>query len=169
MGRKILAVDNSPVVLRLLTHHLQNQGHEVKTAEDGLAALEILESYKPDIMIVDLVMPMISGDRLCRIIRKIPEFDNVFIVILSAIAAEEEIDFISLGADACIAKGPSPEMMNHIHKVVDQSGKSDRTALSGQVLGLDGLYEREITKELLATKKDFERSGSYRTDVLDGR
>ena len=89
MGRKILVVDNSRVVLRLLTHHLEKEGYEVRTAEDGLLALSILEDFHPEVMFVDLVMPTISGDRLCRIVRKMPDLDNVYMVILSAIAAED--------------------------------------------------------------------------------
>ncbi|MCK5604290.1 response regulator, partial [Candidatus Pacearchaeota archaeon] len=110
MGEKILVVDNNPVILRLLTHFLQKEGHSVKTADDGLSALEVLQSFHPDILIIDLIMPQISGDKLCRIVSNQPKFDNTLIVILSSIAAEGNIDFISLGADACVAKGPAKEM-----------------------------------------------------------
>ncbi len=156
MGRKILVVDNSRVVLRLLTHHLEKEGYEVRTAEDGLLALSILEEFRPDVMFVDLVMPTISGDRLCRIVRKMPDLDNVYMVILSAIAAEEQIDFKSLGADACIAKGPATVMMEHVRTVLDHAARNGRSELSGQILGLDDVHEREIIKELLTNQKDFE-------------
>ena len=58
------------------------------TAEDGLSALEILKTYTPDVIFVDLVMPNIDGKRLCKIIRGKKELKDVYLIILSAVAAE---------------------------------------------------------------------------------
>ncbi|MEA3333013.1 MAG: response regulator, partial [Pseudomonadota bacterium] len=156
MRKKILIVDNCPVTLLLLTHMLQKEDYEVETAEDGLAAIEIMDQFKPNIMIIDLVMPKITGDKLCRVIRKKPEFDNVLLVILSAIAAEEKIDFISFGADACIAKGPSQEMIKNILTVFNHAESGNRAELSQQIFGLEHVHVRQVTKELLVSKKNFE-------------
>ena len=135
---------------------LQQEHYEVETAEDGLAAIEIMAQFKPDIMIIDLVMPKITGDKLCQVIRKKPEFDDVLLVILSAIAAEEEIDFISFGADACIAKGPSQEMTKNILTVFKHAENRNTAALSKQIFGLENVHVRQVTKELLVSKKNFE-------------
>ena len=156
MRKKILIVDNCPVTLLLLTHLLQKEDYEVETAEDGLAAIEIMPRFKPDIMIIDLVMPNITGDKLCQIIRKKPEFNNVLLVILSAIAAEEEINFISFGADACIAKGPSQDMIKNILTVFKYAENKNKAVLSQQIFGLENVYARQVTKELLVSKKNFE-------------
>ena len=154
--KKILLVDNNKVILRLVTHMLEKMGHEVKTAENGLSALEILKSYLPDVMFIDLIMPNISGNILCRIIRKRKEFDSIFLVILSAVAAEEQVDFVSFGADACIAKGPAKEMEKHIATVMDYAEKDENFPFVEEILGLQDVYKREITKELLAKQKHFE-------------
>lgn len=156
MAKKVLIVDNNKVILRILTYMLEKMGHTVRTAENGLSALEIIGEYQPDVMFIDLIMPKISGDRLCRIIRKKPEFNSVFLVILSAVAAEEKIDFVRFGADACIAKGPGKEMEKHIIKVLEHTDLDKRFLLSEKILGAEDIYEREITKELLATRKHFE-------------
>lgn len=156
MAKKVLVVDNNKVILRILTYMLEKMGHTVRTAENGLSALEIIGDYQPDVMFIDLIMPKISGDRLCRIIRKKAEFDSIFLVILSAVAAEEKIDFIRFGADACIAKGPGKEMEKHIIKVLENTDLDKRVYLSEKILGAEDVYEREITKELLATRKHFE-------------
>jgi PAS domain S-box-containing protein len=156
MRKKILVVDNCPVTLLLLTHMLQKEDYEVETAENGLAAIEIMDQFKPDIMIIDLVMPNITGDKLCQIIRKKPEFDDVLLVILSAIAAEEKIDFISFGADACIAKGPSQEMIKNILIVFKLAENRNKAELSKQIFGLEHVHARQVTKELLVSKKNFE-------------
>ena len=64
--KDILVVDNHPVVLKFMSRLLEKHGHRVWTAEDGLAALDILKTLTPHIIFIDLVMPNISGDKLCR-------------------------------------------------------------------------------------------------------
>jgi CheY-like chemotaxis protein len=103
--KKILVVDNHPVMLRFMTQLLTKKGYQVLTAEDGLSALDILKVYTPDIIFVDLVMPRIDGENLCRIIRNKLKLKDVYLVILSGIAVEEARDFAELGANACIGKG----------------------------------------------------------------
>jgi two-component system, cell cycle sensor histidine kinase and response regulator CckA len=155
MSKKILVVDNDRLILELMTGVLEKEGHEVLTAQDGISALEILETCVPDVMFIDLIMPNIGGKTLCRIIRKIPEFKSAYIVILSAIAAEEDEDFTEFGADLCIAKGPLEEMARH---VLDAIGQPDRTSSHppGAAVGVETIYPREITRELLSVKRHFE-------------
>ena len=68
MKKKILVVDNHPVILKFMTNLIKKHGHEVLTAEDGLSALAILKSYTPDVVFTDLLMPNISGEKLCLIL-----------------------------------------------------------------------------------------------------
>ncbi len=156
MRKKVLVVDNSLVTLKILTKLLEKENYEVETAEDGLVAIEIMEQFEPDIMIIDLIMPKITGDKLCQIIRKMPAYDEVFLVILSAIAAEEEIDFISFGADACIAKGSAEETIKNILTVFEYAEDRNTAELSRQIFGIENVQVRQITKELLTSKKNFE-------------
>jgi len=156
MKKKILVVDNHKVVLKFMTTLLEKEGHEVLTAEDGLSALDILRNYLPDVIFIDLVMPKIKGDKLCRIIRKMPELSNVYVVILSAIAAEEATDFAGLGADMCIAKGPFNEMTEHVLAALDHSDQAGSNRVAEKIVGLQGVFDREITKELLSTKSHLE-------------
>ena len=156
MRKKVLVVDNSQVTLKILTNLLQKENYEVETAEDGLAAIEIMEQFKPDIMIIDLIMPKITGDKLCQIIRKMPAYDEVFLIILSAIAAEEEIDFINFGADACIAKRSAKETIKNILTVFEHAKNKNTAELSKQIFGIENVQVRQITKELLVSKKNFE-------------
>ena len=118
--KKILVVDNDQIMRRFMTKLLEKEGHQVVTAEDGLNALDILKTYTPDIIFVDLVMPNIDGEILCRIIRDMQKFKDTNLVILSAIAAEEQIDFAQMGVNACIAKGPFNEMAQNILVILEQ-------------------------------------------------
>jgi len=155
-GKKALVVDNQPVIVKLMRTFLEHEGYTVETAGDSLAALEVLERFTPDVMFVDLVMPHISGDKLCRVVRTMPAFRKVFIVVLSGVAAEEEIDFATFGADACIAKGPFDKVKEHILHVLAKRENGTHEEVARVVLGLGDIYKREITKELLTSKRHFE-------------
>ena len=100
----VLAVDNDQIMLTFLTNIFDRAGLASRTASDGVAAIDILETYTPDLIFIDLVMPNIDGRSLCRIIRSRPQHRDTPIVIISAIAAEEAIDLISMGANLCVAK-----------------------------------------------------------------
>jgi len=155
MTLKILVVDNHPMILKLLGNFLEKEGHEVMTASDGLAALSVLEVYTPDIIFVDLVMPNIGGDKLCLIIRSIPRFANLFIVILSAIAAEDNVDYKKFGANACIAKGSLKSIQKHVLDAIRHLTDKSQASLE-PVANLEDIQYRTITKELLSSKKHFE-------------
>jgi len=155
MTLKILLVDNHPMILKLLANFLEKEGHEVMTASDGLAALSVLEVYTPDIVFVDLVMPNIGGDKLCRIIRSIPRFADLFIVILSAIAAEDAVDYKKFGANACIAKGSIKSTQKHVLDVIHHLADKSPDSLA-PVANLEDIHYRTITRELLSSKNHFE-------------
>ena len=118
--QKILVVDNHPVMLKFMENLLGSQGHKVLTAPDGLSALDVLKTFTPDVMFIDLIMPNIGGEKLCRVIRNMPEFKDVCLVILSGVAVEKDLDFKALGVDACIAKGPFDIMSKHVLSVLGQ-------------------------------------------------
>ncbi|HDD44395.1 MAG TPA: hybrid sensor histidine kinase/response regulator [Candidatus Desulfofervidus auxilii] len=153
--KKILVVDNHPLILQFMVNLLKKRGYEVLTVLDGLSALDILKDYIPDVIFIDLVMPNIDGKRLCQIIRKNPDLRDTYIIILSSIVAEEGINLEEFGADACIAKGPLKKMAENILAILDKIEKKELER-SPEVLGIEGIIPREITKELLWVKKHFE-------------
>jgi len=154
--KKILVADNHPVILQFMQKLLEKRGHEVKTADGALSALNILEKYIPDAIFIDLVMPYISGEKLCRILRTFPKLNHTHLIILSAVAAEEEIDFKQFGADACIAKGLFDKMGEHILTVLNRLDQGGAGELAEKIIGSEDVYQREISKELLSSKKHFE-------------
>ncbi len=154
--KKILVVDNHPLILKYIKDLLGKRGHKVLTARDGLSALNILKKITPDIIFVDLIMPNIDGRKLCRIIHKMPALRHAYIVVLSAIAAEEiektpGLDDIE--ADAYIVKGPFDKMGRHILAVLDQVDQKGSTGQPKEILGLEDVHPRQITRELLSAKK----------------
>ena len=154
--KKILVVDNHTVMLKFMVGLLEKEGHQVLTAKDGLCALDILKTYIPDVMFVDLIMPNIDGKKLCQVIRRMPNLEDVHLIILSAVATEEEVNFAKFGANACIAKGPFDRMRQHVLHALDQSDQRTLGGPPGEIMGLEGVRPREITKELLSVKRHFE-------------
>ena len=156
MKKKILVVDNHPTTLKFMQDLLEKDGHQVLTANNGLSALDTLKTFSPDICFIDLVMENIAGDKLCHIIRESPEHKNTFIVILSAIAAEEVKSFNNYHADIFIAKSPFNKMAGHVLQVLELMDAPEIDNLKGKVLGHDEIFAREITKELLSSKRHYE-------------
>jgi len=147
-----LVVDNSPVIRRILSYVLEAEGCSVQIAEDGLEALDRIAQQRPDILFTDLIMPKIDGEKLSYIIRNTPELKDVFLVVLSGVALEDNDATVRIGADVCIAKGPAATMKAHIVAALDRFRTNQRGG-TGMIQGLEGLYPREVTSELLISKK----------------
>lgn len=145
--QKILAVDNDPTVLKLLSNFLNELGYEVKTAYDGISALSVLKDFSPDIIFTDWIMENIGGEKLCQILRSVSDYDKVPIVALSAAALEKRIDIKKLGINACVAKGPFKETSKYIEELLTDF-ENGRKKIENPI-GLETLYKRQITKELL--------------------
>jgi len=150
MKKQILVVDDNRVMLKFVTSLLEREGHEVLTAEDGFAALDLLTGFVPDILFVDLIMPKIGGDKLCKIVRKMAHLKHCYLVVVSAAVAEMDFDYMALGADTCIAKGPFPTMAKNILTAIEESNAPSRLDKPKAIKGLDEVYARRMTKELLS-------------------
>jgi PAS domain S-box-containing protein len=83
-------------------------------------------------------------------------FNDTYLVILSSIATEEEINFAQLGVNACIVKGPFNEMAKNILSILDQLELASADFLSEEIIGIKNSYPRVATEELLSVKKHFE-------------
>lgn len=156
MTKKVLVVDNSQVILKQMSSFLEKKGYEVVTAENGLSALRKLEEFEPDLIFLDLIMPKISGDKLCPILRSMPDLKHVYVILLTAVAAEEDIDFRSMGADACIAKGPFKEVEKSIDMVLERLNGEVPHSVDEGVIASGNVFSRRISEELLSVKKHFE-------------
>lgn len=150
---KILIVENNPVVLALLSNLFRAERCDVRLAENGLEALTLLDSFLPDIIVSDIIMPKISGDVLCRVVRHTPQFKDIFIVIYSAIVYEDETDIFDLEADCYIAKGSNETVRKHIRHALNlfRAGKRRENVIHGAA----DLYPVGITIELLRSRRHY--------------
>lgn len=98
----ILAADDDPQLLRLMTRNLQLEGYDVLAASDGLQALELVESNAPDLVLLDVMMPKMDGFTVCYRVR---EFSAVPIIIVTARGQDQDkVRGLDLGADDYLTK-----------------------------------------------------------------
>jgi two-component system, OmpR family, alkaline phosphatase synthesis response regulator PhoP len=109
---KILLVDDDPDILELLEYNLQKEGFETQSANDGMKALEIAPDFKPDLVLLDVMMPKLDGIETASRMRKLPELKNTFILFLTARSEEySEVAAFEVGADDYIVKPIKPRAL----------------------------------------------------------
>ncbi|MDI9548593.1 MAG: response regulator [Chloroflexota bacterium] len=112
MSEKILIVDDQAVVLRLLFHPLEREGFSVITAMSGTEALEKIQSEKPDLVILDIMLPDISGILVCNRVRQSLQMVDLPIILLSGrTELEAKIEGLEAGADDYVTKPVDPKEM----------------------------------------------------------
>ncbi len=159
MEVKALVVDNNPVLLRAISAILSQEGCTVQTAGTGLEALDIVDDFCPDIVFTDLIMPMVSGEQLCRILRNTKKHEGVFIVVLSAIILEDRERILrEVHCDVCIAKGNLQEIRQQVREALQTFGKRNSSLPNGNLKAARipiGLKPSEVTRELLLENRHF--------------
>ena len=109
MPVSILSVDDESDVTDLIAFHLRKQGYDVRTAATGREALDQVFRQRPDLMLLDLMLPDIDGFGVCEILRRKPETATLPIVILSAWATDDSRNLgLDLGAIDYLTKPFSP-------------------------------------------------------------
>ena len=123
--RKVLIADDEPNIVTALEFLLRRRGYDVQVATNGEEALAKVESYVPDVVLLDIMMPVKSGYEVCQRMRERPEWQHIKIVMLSAKGREAEVSKgISLGADLYITKPFSTqELIDAIDRFFDADEK----------------------------------------------
>ena len=105
MSKKILIVDDEPNIIAALEFLLQRNGYEVHVAKNGEEALKLVEACTPDLVLLDVMMPLRSGYEVCQRMRERNDWRHIKIVMLSAKGRDAEVDKgLSHGADLYITK-----------------------------------------------------------------
>lgn len=147
---RLLVADNSPFYRKLLSDALEENGHRVRTVADGLEALQALKSDDFDAVILDLVMPRLSGAKACRQIKGSPATSDLPVIILSGLREDEIDDAEGIGADAFVAKMQAEAMMAHLTAALEEllTGRLETTHR-----GFDRMHRREVVSELLEERR----------------
>jgi len=111
-NKKILIVDDEVDILRLVGARLKLLGFDVITAMDGKEGLDKARSEKPDLMILDLMLPHLDGYQVCKMLKLDETYKNIPIILFTAKASEEDKEVgVEAGADAYITKPFEPEIL----------------------------------------------------------
>ena len=111
-GKKVLIADDEPDILEIISYNLRNEGYETITAKDGDDALQKASAYKPDLIILDVMMPNKNGMEVCKQLRTQPAFQNTLIIFLTALSDElSQVKGLEYGADDYISKPVSPKVL----------------------------------------------------------
>lgn len=115
-------VDDEPNIVAALEFLLEKNGYEVKVAANGADALELLDAFRPDLVLLDVMVPKLSGYEVCQRMRAEPKWRDIRIVMLSAKGREVEMSKgMSLGADQYVTKPfSSAELVATIGKLLSQ-------------------------------------------------
>jgi DNA-binding response OmpR family regulator len=105
MNKKILIVDDEPNIVISLEFLMRREGFEILVARDGQEALQSIRAHRPDLVLLDVMMPRINGFEVCRQVRADPALAGTRIVMLSAKGRPAQIaEGLALGADGYITK-----------------------------------------------------------------
>ena len=104
--RKVLVVDDDPEIVELMVDVLERDGRfDVKTASSGYDAGVLTQEFRPDMMILDYMLPDVNGNVVCKTIRQNPVFEHMKIIIVSGVVNQDEIDdLLGHGGDAFMKK-----------------------------------------------------------------
>ncbi|NLM25260.1 MAG: response regulator transcription factor [Firmicutes bacterium] len=169
MKQRILVVDDESPIQELIKFNLEQAGFEVDLAGDGIVALEKFEEIKPDLVVLDLMLPGKDGYDVCKAIRK---NSNTPIIMLTAKETElERVLGLELGADDYITKPFSPlELVARIKAVLRRTGVQEEEEIDEFSVG--NIYMRVETREVKVkdvpvelTRKEFDLLHTFLQNV----
>ncbi len=159
---KILIADDEPDIVEIICFHLEKAGYIVASAKDGSEAIEKAKQFQPDCIILDIMMPKRNGFEVCEYLRSNNEFDNTFIVLLTALNDEtSHIKGLELGGDDFVSKPISPKVLvsriNALYRRI-QPVSSEKKIIQVKDLIIDATqYKTSINSKIFVlAKKEFE-------------
>ncbi len=139
MKPKILVVDDEADALEVLGFKLREAGFAPLFAQDGARALAAVRSEKPDLVVLDLMLPEVDGLEVCKLLRRDPATARIPIIMLTARAAEmDRVVGLELGADDYVTKPFSPrELVLRIRKLLARAGAPEEPGAQIRVGGIE--------------------------------
>jgi two-component system, OmpR family, alkaline phosphatase synthesis response regulator PhoP len=123
VSKKILIVDDERNVTRMLGYFLEQEGYEILVVRTGMEALEKIGTEKPDLIILDIMMPDMSGFEVCEQVRKNPETFNLPVIMFSALSdSKNENRGHDAGADEYLSKLVGPDiLLTHVATLLERT------------------------------------------------
>ncbi len=112
MAKRILIVDDEPNIVLMVGSRLKANGYEILSAHDGMAGYDLAQKEKPDLIILDLMLPKIDGYKVCGLLKKDTRYSKIPIIMFTAKAQEEDVALgKEMGADDYMMKPFKPDIL----------------------------------------------------------
>ena len=140
MPERILIVDDEPDILEFIAYNLKREGYEVFTASDGGQALQVARECSPNLILLDIMMPVHDGVEVCRQLRAMPEFQKTIIAFLTAREEDyTQIAALDSGGDDFINKPIRPKVLLSrikalLRRKTEEKEDTDQTALGDDLV-----------------------------------
>jgi two-component system, OmpR family, alkaline phosphatase synthesis response regulator PhoP len=163
MAKKVLVIDDDEDILELLIYNLEKEGYEVKSAVNGLEGIEVAKQFMPDLILMDIMMPIMDGIEAGKIIKNTEKLRNIYIIYLTARAEEySEVAAFEVGADDYLTKPIKPRAL--LSRINAFFRKETQKNTEDGILNIGGLTINKetysVTKEdgsvVVLPKKEFE-------------
>jgi len=159
--RKILIADDEPDILEIIQYNLVKEGYESFTARDGEDALTKAKSTRPDMIILDIMMPKKTGVEVCEILRSQPSFKETLIIFLTALNDEgSHIKGLEIGADDYVTKPVSPKVLisrvNALFRRVNKDPEEKVLKIENLTIDPEKFEVTVGEKDVTLAKKEFE-------------
>ena len=160
-GKKILIADDEPDILEIISYNLKMEGYDIVTAKDGEDALQKAKLTKPDLIILDVMMPNKNGMEVCKILRTQPAFHETLIIFLTALNDElSHVRGLEYGADDYISKPVSPKVLvtkvNSLFRRISKTDDSQVLELGDLVIDPGQFLVIYKGQNISLAKKEFE-------------
>ncbi|GAB2760717.1 response regulator transcription factor [Salinimicrobium soli] len=159
----ILLVDDEPDILEIISYNLSAEGYNVITAENGREGLKLAKKERPQLIILDVMMPGMDGIEACEQMRKQPELNNTVITFLTARGEDySQMAGFDAGADDYITKPIKPKILTSKVKALlrrfrdTDSGKSDVLTVGDLVINREEYKVIKNDEEIMLPRKEFE-------------
>jgi two-component system alkaline phosphatase synthesis response regulator PhoP len=158
----ILLVDDEPDIIEFLSYNISREGYQISTAGNGVEAIEKVTKSKPDLILMDIMMPEMDGITAVSKIRELPGAEEIMIVFLTARSEEySQIAGFEAGADDYVSKPIKPKVL--VHRIEALLRRVNKGKISGKVIERGNLIIDPVKyivikdgKEIVLPRKEFE-------------
>jgi len=162
----ILLVDDEPDILEIISYNLKAEGYKVKTASSGREGVEKAKKVRPDLILLDVMMPEMDGIEACEQIRKTPGLEHTIIAFLTARSEDySQVAGFEVGADDYITKPVKPKVLTSRLKALlrrrplKPAKSEERTTLGDMVIDIERYHIEIKGKVVELPRKEFELLG----------
>lgn len=162
LPEKILIVDDEPDIIEFINYNLKKKGYLTETASNGVEAIRKAKMFRPDLFLLDIMMPSKDGIQTLRELRIMPDFETTPVIFLTALRDEKsEIAGLETGADDYITKPIKPELLLTRIGTLLRRMKKDRETEEKMMIGDLEINKTKFTvvykgNEIVLAKKEFE-------------